>query len=138
MNESLHPASEQWIATINGQLVAHVGIIQFPMRKGWKRVHRLVVLPDFQGIGIGTRFINEITKIYIAEGWKMNLTTTTPALVHALVKDKNWLLFRKDRCKTTWANFKKYNTNVGNGVKGMEALAKSASVNRITYSFNWK
>ena len=76
------------------------------MRKGWKRVHRLVVLPDFQGIGIGTRFINEVTKHYIENGFNMNLTTTTPALVYALARDNNWALFRKDRCKTTWANFK--------------------------------
>ena len=118
--------------------MAHTGVIQFPMRKGWKRVHRLVVLPDFQGIGIGTRFINEVTKHYIQNGFNMNLTTTTPALVHALAKDENWALVRKDRCKTTWANFKKYNTTVGKGAKSMEALAKNSSVNRITYSFNWK
>lgn len=108
------------------------------MRKGWKRVHRLVVLPDYQGIGIGTKFINEVTKHYADEGWNINLTTTTPALVHALARDKNWALVRKGRVKTTWANFKKYNTNVGNGAKGMESLAENASVNRITYSFNWK
>nr|DAR26956.1 MAG TPA: NAT, N-acetyltransferase, of N-acetylglutamate synthase [Caudoviricetes sp.] len=29
------------------------------MRKGWKRVHRLVVLPDYQGVGIGTSFIQK-------------------------------------------------------------------------------
>jgi GNAT superfamily N-acetyltransferase len=108
------------------------------MRKGWKRVHRLVVLPDYQGIGIGVKFINEVSRYYIEKGFNMNLTTTTPALVHALARAKEWLLFRKDRCKTTWANFKKYNTEVGKGLKSMEALAKSNSTNRITYSFNFK
>lgn len=116
------------MATINGQLVAHTGIIQFPMRKGWKRVHRLVVLPDFQGIGIGTRFINEVTKHYTESGWNMNLTTTTPALVHALARDKNWALVRKGRSGKFKENAYKQKKNLGN----------ADSANRITYSFNWK
>lgn len=112
--------------------MAHTGIIQFPMRKGWKRVHRLVVLPDFQGIGIGTRFINEVTKHYIEKGLNMNLTTTTPALVHALARDENWALVRRGRAKNTMANFsKKYGLHT-------KHLADTRSDNRITYSFNFK
>lgn len=102
------------------------------MRKGWKRVHRLVVLPDYQGIGIGTKFINEVTKHYIESGFNMNLTTTTPALVHALARDKNWALVRKGRVKNTLQkNFVKYYSKD----KGKEV---GNSDNRITYSFNWK
>ena len=109
------------------------------MRKGWKRVHRLVVLPDFQGIGIGTRFINEVTKHYIENGFNMNLTTTTPALVHALARDKNWALVRKGRSSGSYNSFLKY----GKGDKEKNRkLAASVTANesnkRITYSFNWK
>lgn len=110
--------------------MAHTGIIQFPMRKGWKRVHRLVVLPDFQGIGIGTRFINEVTKHYIENGFNMNLTTTTPALVHALARDENWSLVRKGRVTNVWGNKSNFNKET--------SQVKGASINRITYSFNWK
>lgn len=110
--------------------MAHTGIIQFPMRKGWKRVHRLVVLPDFQGIGIGTRFINEVTKHYTENDWNMNLTTTTPALVHALARDKNWALVRSSRMK---AGLGKFRENHGSGGK----WTRQSSANRITYSFNW-
>ena len=108
------------------------------MRKGWKRVHRMVVLPDYQGIGIGIKFINEVSKHYIENGFNMNLTTTTPALVGGLSRNDKWSLVRANRVKTTWANFKKYNTDVGKGSKSMEALAKKSSINRITYSFNFK
>lgn len=101
------------------------------MRKGWKRVHRLVVLPDFQGIGIGTRFINEVTKHYIEKGLNMNLTTTTPALVHALARDNNWALVRKGRSIGSLAkSYAKYGVKVGTDA--------TKSDNRITYSFNWK
>lgn len=112
--------------------MAHTGLIQFPMRKGWKRVHRLVVLPDYQGIGIGTKFINEVTKHYADEGWNINLTTTTPALVHALARDKKWALVRHGRVKNTLRkNFEKYYSK-------KESKGIGSSDNRITYSFNWK
>ena len=90
MNTDLHQAAEQWVGVINGEMVCHTGMIQFPMRKGWKRVHRLVVLPDYQGIGVGVQFINAVSSQY--EGWNVNLTTTTPALVGALRKSIRWRL----------------------------------------------
>ena len=109
------------------------------MRKGWKRVHRLVVLPDYQGIGIGVKFINEISKHYIDNGFNMNLTTTTPALVHSLKRSEDWALHRFGRSTGSYRSFLKYGTGdkVGNK-KIAESMAKSESNNRITYSFNFK
>jgi len=102
------------------------------MRKAWKRVHRLVVLPDYQGIGIGVRFINEVSKHYIEKGLNVNLTTTTPALVHALAKSKNWILVRKSRMKSSLNDyFKKH-------PKSLTKWTRAESKNRITYSFNFK
>jgi GNAT superfamily N-acetyltransferase len=135
----LHQASEQWIGVINGEIVCHTGIIQFPMRKGWKRVHRLVVLPDYQGIGIGVKFINEVSRDYIEKGLNMNLTTTTPALVHALARSQDWLLIRKSRNKSSMADFVKYGTgDKEKNKKISKSIVKAQSNNRITYSFNFK
>lgn len=119
---------------VNGKLVCHRGILQFPMRKGWKRGHRMVVLPDYQGIGIGTAFENYTSKYYVDKGWNINITTTTPALVHALCRDENWVLTRFGRVKTTLELF---NTH-GKGAKINKNSSKSNSTKRITYSFNWK
>lgn len=100
------------------------------MKKGKKRVHRLVVLPDYQGIGIGTKFIKEIAKIVDNRGFELNLTTTTPALVGALKKDAEWVLARYGRQKETLKRMeKKY------GFKRSKSLSKESSCNRITYSF---
>lgn len=130
----MHQACEQWVGVINGQTVAHVGMIQFPMRKGWKRVHRLVVLPDYQGIGIGVRFMNEIARHYAYAGWNVNLTTTTPALVHALAKDINWSLVRHGRVKNTLQkNLGKYYSH-----KRADGKPLGSSDNRITYSSTGK
>ena len=125
----MHLAARQFIGVYNGEIVAHTGVIQFPMRKGWKRIHRLVVLPDYQGIGIGVKFINAVAGIISSEGNNVNLTTTTPALVSALKKKKEWLLVRRGVSKNTfhkWSDVTKIH------------LSKSGSDNRPTFSFNFK
>lgn len=139
MNTKLHNAADQFIGLIDGQLACHWSVIQFPMRKGWKRGHRLVVLPDFQGIGIGTLFHNYCAELVSREGWRINSTTTTPALINSMIRDKSWALVRKGRVKSKPSDFVKY----GRGDKSKsKSYSKSAnkciSKNRITFSFNYR
>ena len=129
LNTELHPACEQYIGIVNGELACHTGIIQMPMRKGTKRVHRLVVLPDYQGIGIGTKFIKAVAKMVAERGYDVNLTTTTPALVNSLIKDDEWILYRFGRSKSSLEMFEKY------GYKKNTHLKKCQSNHRVTYSF---
>lgn len=123
------------MGVINGEIVCHTGIIQMPMHKGKKRVHRLVVLPDYQGIGIGTAFIKEVAKLITKEGFELNLTTTTPALVGALTKDNDWVLARFGREKDGMKGFMRYEAS--SGIKS-EHLQRAASTKRVTYSFWYK
>ena len=135
MNTDLHQAARQYVGVINGEIVCHTGIIQMPMHKGKKRVHRLVVLPDYQGIGIGTAFIKEVAKMITQEGYELNLTTTTPALVGALTRDKEWVLARFGREKDGNKGFDRYEKS--SGIKSKH-LQNAASTRRITYSFWYK
>jgi GNAT superfamily N-acetyltransferase len=138
LNTELHKAAEQWVGMIEGKLVCHRGIIQFPMRKGWKRGHRMVVLPDYQGIGIGTAFEEYTSQHYANKGWMVNVTTTTPALVHTLKRSKKWKLVRFGRNKSSMADFAKYGTgDKEKNKKISEQLVKTQSNNRVTYSFNF-
>ena len=132
LNTDLHQAAQQYVGIMNGELVCHTGIIFFPMQKGKKRVHRLVVLPDYQGIGIGTRFIKEVAKIVSKEGYELNLTTTTPALVQSLKRSPEWILARYGRAKGNYSSFiERYG-------KQNKHLQNAISSNRITYSFWFK
>lgn len=100
-----------------------------PMRKGTKRVHRLVVLPDYQGIGIGTKFIKAVAKMVAERGYEVNLTTTTPALVNAMLKDNDWILTRYGREKCSLKEFERYSKAKN------KHLSKTQSNHRVTYSF---
>ena len=106
-----------------------------PMHKGKKRVHRLVVLPDYQGIGIGTAFIKEVAKMITQEGYELNLTTTTPALVGALTRDQDWVLARYGREKDGMKGSMRYEASAG--IKSKH-LQRAASTKRVTYSFWYK
>lgn len=130
LNTDLHQGAEQYVAIWQGRLVAHTGVIQMPMKKGQKRIHRFVVLPDYQGIGIGTAFITEVARIVSNKGYEVNLTTTTPSLVPALVKHPNWILARYGRSQGKM-QFDVYG-------KQYSHLRSAISNNRITYSFWYK
>ena len=108
---------------MDGKLVCHTGVIQAPLRSGFKQVHRLVVLPDYQGIGIGTKFISYISSIYAKNGLTMKLITTTPAIRFALDKSENWILTRSGKVQPS-----------GN-TKYMTHWSKSESSSRITYTY---
>lgn len=117
---------------LNGEIVAHTGVIYFPMQKGKKRVHRFVVLPDYQGIGIGTAFINAVGEMVTNEGFELNLTTTTPALVGALRRSPKWTLARYGRAKENYSRMTdKYKLKT-------KHLSNAVSVKRVTYSFWYK
>jgi GNAT superfamily N-acetyltransferase len=99
------------------------------MKKGWKREHRLVVHPDYQGIGIGTKFQKAVAEVVYKDGFVAICTTTTPALVKAMRRDADWVLYRYGRVKTSIAKM---------GGSATEHLDKAKSNERITYSFCYK
>lgn len=107
------------------------------MRKGWKRIHRLVVLPDYQGVGIGVRFINAVSEAVAAEGHNVNLTTTTPALVGALKRSHDWALVRKGAAKLGDLH-KRGNPQTNGRKESLAHLKRGSSDKRPTFSFNWK
>ena len=128
LNTDLHIAARQFVGVVGDEIVAHTGVIYFPMRKGWKRIHRFVVLPDYQGIGIGVAFIEKVSDLMNDEGFEVNLTTTTPALVKALTKNPNWRLSRFGRTTGSYGSIFPKDKNLDN----------ASSKNRVTYSFNYK
>jgi hypothetical protein len=55
-----------------------------------KRVTRLVILPDFQGLGVGTRFLDAICKMYVERGYKMYIRSAHIKLADYWGKNPQW------------------------------------------------
>lgn len=89
-------AASYYVGTVDGELVAHVG---FSTRPGLKeaRACRLVVMPEWQGAGVGVRFLNRLCDMWLRGenrfGKKMPTLfhTSHPGLCAALRRDKRWI-----------------------------------------------
>lgn len=65
------------------RLAAFMGLMPCAGHKGWWRAHRLVVLPDFQGLGIGNKFQEAIAEtLWTKERKRYRVTTSAPGLLH--------------------------------------------------------
>lgn len=54
------------------------------------RVHRIVILPDYQNLGIGLKFLEFIADKYINDGYKFYLRTTHLRMVSYCRHHKTW------------------------------------------------
>ena len=130
LNTELNVSAKTFVGVLNGVPVAHMGFIYNPLHKGLIRGHRLVVLPDYQGIGIGVRFATLCAEQAKKDmnGSAVQIITTTPALVAPLTHSGRWWLKDYGRRKSHTDH-----KLLSKTMKKM--LSKSTSKNRITYSF---
>ena len=74
--------------------VAFMAVLHQPtkQRLDLKRVSRLVVLPDYQGIGIGRAFLDTVAAKYVSEGHMFEIKTSAKNLIHSLRGNPEWRL----------------------------------------------
>jgi GNAT superfamily N-acetyltransferase len=63
------------------------------LKNAW-RSHRLVTLPDYQGIGVGREFCNHVAGVYRANHRRFYATSAHPARVKTLARSPHWRLGR--------------------------------------------
>lgn len=99
LNHELNKTARCFVGMIENKLVAFMAVLHFPHNKiqNIKKVHRLVVLPDFQGIGIGGRMLNFIGQIYKTQNCRFTITTSNPALLHFFRENQNWKMLNLRR-----------------------------------------
>lgn len=65
-----------------------------PINTKIKRVSRLVILPDYQGIGLGTKLLNFVAELY--KDYDFSIITSAKNLINALRKSSKWCMSRYD------------------------------------------
>lgn len=88
--------AEYFVGVINGEPVCHVAVAPLFTAKAY-RATRLVVMPEWQGVGVGTRFLNAICQYHL-EGkgrcghkYGVFFHTSHPQLCGALRHSKKWI-----------------------------------------------
>jgi len=107
--------------------VAFQSILNLPGKiKNRRKGHRIVVLPDFQGIGIAQALRNHIGALLKANGLELISRSGIPSLVFSSMKDENW--------KVTQLFTHQQGKHQGKRFIGMNT---SSSLSRLTSSFRY-
>lgn len=92
LSADLNAASHCYVAYLNNELVACCYVL--PQMGGTVenafRIHRLVVLPDYQGLSIATKFMEYICDLYKYHGKTMYLRTSHVKLIAYCKKSDKW------------------------------------------------
>ena len=124
LNASIHRAAQVYLATIEDQPVAMTAILPFPhpaAKNIWKE-HRTVVLPDYQGIGIGNKLSEHVGDILLSKGKKFTSLTSHPSMIGYRAKSKRWVMTRGPSRKSQHAGAMK---------------SSSSSASRLSCSFQY-
>lgn len=132
LTEDLNKAAKCYLVTWNDKPVAFYAVLPFPhgnIKNGF-RMSRVVVLPDYQGLGVGGRLLDYISAIYKKEGCTMYIKTSNPALWNNMSKSGNWKLtteVKKEQLNSEW--MEKMQTSDKGGMLGYR--------NAVTKSYKW-
>ena len=94
LSSSLPNNGKIFVATIDDQPAGFCCVVPFPhptLKNAW-RIARSVVLPDFQGIGVGRAFTDEIAGGFKAWGKTVISTTGHPQMIRARLGSKAWAM----------------------------------------------
>lgn len=99
LSSEINNSSVNYAGFINDTAAIFCSILHFPhpIVKNYKRVHRVVTLPDYQGLGLGINMLNYLGEFYKNQKQVLNITFTTQALVNSFLKSDKWTLFKPSR-----------------------------------------
>ena len=91
LTSDLNKSARCWIAVWNDTPVGFASAIAQPnaMRNAW-REHRTVVLPDFQGMGIGVRISDALGEIHLKENKRFFSKTAHPRMGEYREQSSKW------------------------------------------------
>ena len=120
-------AAHKYICEIGGQAVAWCSVLHFPHPhvKNIKKIHRIVVKPDYQGIGLGVCFMTEIANKYKKNKMRVTLVTSSPAFIQGLQNNENWIMTRKPSRTSVSKGVLKNTTSEGRLTATFESNGKS-------------
>ena len=125
LSGSLPSTARCYAAVYLDKPVAFIAVVHVHMRTRYYRVSRLVVLPDYQGIGLGKRLLNFVAELYTSQTkLPFYILTSNPQIIRGNMK--NWKLVRFGH-----ASKGKENTRMNNEIKN------SLSRRRITVSLRY-
>jgi GNAT superfamily N-acetyltransferase len=125
LNGSLPSTARCYTAVYQDKPIAFIAVVHIHMRARFYRVTRLVVLPDYQGVGVGKRLLNFIAELYTSQTKiPFYILTSNPQIIRGNMQ--NWKIMRLGHASKGQGN-----TRINNEIQG------SLSRKRITVSLKY-
>lgn len=111
-------AAEYFVGTVDGELACHLAVTPW-FHVGGYRATRLVTMPEWQGAGVGSRFLDAVAQYHLSGNGRKNrqlptyFHTSHPQLCSALRRSPRWVQVSA-------------NLYGGNKTKSYKSLTKSA------------
>ena len=58
--------------------------------ENWYRVSRIVTLPDYQGVGIGSALLDTLAEMYVEQGYRFSITASHPSVLSHCKRSERW------------------------------------------------
>lgn len=114
------PAAEYYVGTVNEELVCHLAVAPMFTANAY-RATRLVVMPEWQGAGVGTKFLEWVCEYHAQGNGRCNrqfptlFHTSHPQLIGYLKNSPKWVL-------------KSQQMYGGNKAKSMKSINKAGRI----------
>lgn len=124
LNHEINKAARCFAAFYTGRPVAFCAVLSFPHPSvpAW-RSHRIVCLPDFQGVGIGSKLENFVASLYASTGKPFRLTTSHPSLIRARARSRDWRMVRAPSISQPFSRNKKSSIDLNNTLSSSRLTA---------------
>lgn len=127
LSSSHNSSARKFIAEINTVPVAWCSVLHMPhwKTKNLKRIHRLVVRADYQGLGVGLTLLNYVADRFVSGGYRVVITSGLSYFVQMLAKQINWKMTREGLNPALSKSSTK------------SSLSKTISTRRLTATFEY-
>lgn len=131
LSNEFNKAASVYLVYWNDTLVAMNSILNVPngSLKHMFRSHRLVVLPDYQGLGIGTKINDFFGKWFLDKGYRYCMRTTHMKLINHMSSNKCW--------KPTSNNGKNNMTRCTHNMKYANIMTNQKMLERVCASYEY-
>lgn len=90
LSGSLPVAARCYLAVWEGEAAGFCAAAPMPGRPGVRRISRLVVLPEYQGMGIGGAFLDAVAAWTARGGNRVTITAAHPAVIGHCRRSQRW------------------------------------------------
>ncbi|HEY2827638.1 MAG TPA: GNAT family N-acetyltransferase [Pirellulales bacterium] len=125
LSAGLSKMARCFVALWHGQPVSFCATLPVIGKKNHRRISRIVTLPDYQGVGIGMRVVEAVADLHRAEGHRLNVTASHPALIAHCRRSPNWRAVNvmKTGARHTDRFIPGYRSSTGRAVVSFEYLS---------------